>query len=880
MISVFALPPPPPPPPLLPRHTMTLPLRRIVILGDPHISPDEHTLWRDEIIPDINSLAPDLVLCVGDLTGGHVMGTATGTTDALALLTSPGALTAPFASIIGNHDLQSHEFTTDPDAVRMMRTALGRPDTTAGFVIEHNTLAIIGLDNTRWRQNTVNKNEIVIDDAQLDWWRAQLTRLADNPILMIGHAPPIGSGLMVMPELHARVGNAHINQNHTPGAIQQIIWENPNILFWFSGHNHLGHHYRDSLSQRLGVHYVHTGTASRTYARDAHRHSRILDLAPDHLTLRTYDHDLRTIDPALDHTTPHSLPTLVAHRRQFHQRRFVPTDPVTMQQPSPTALRSPPGNRRFVFLSDPHIALPIPAVTRRVIAWCARQIRAIAPDHLILGGDIIQHPDADEITAFWTALGITDIPAHYLPGNKEGPAFTLPPLPAASTPPPALTRGCVQLIPHIFLLATSDQTEVNASLETLLTQLAQHPADQTPCLVFAHFHPEATNPELVARLATSPVSTTWICGHRHNPADYNNGNLRVVICAGLDALKVCHTRPELLCIDWPPATPDNPLSPPPAIAITRHAAPAQFVHSPAPIAGRFPIGIAFRGDAPTLLRTIIDEKIPALQFHYNHTRGEPTPDELQLIADYRRTIPGGHLSLHLPNFPHPLENPNPNLDDYTPWLHWAAAARLDDLTLHLPNAPASYLFSNDGGFLDTPWTRACLATCQNLATRALAMGAQISFENVYNKKDSPPGAETLGTRPWHLTHFIKNLRHRLAAVGHAPADLNRVGIIFDAGHAAADVHISQHHGIADWLHHIAPYLQLAHIHQVVTHPDGRSQNHQAITDLASGRINYTGLLATLADTMHAIARPPIPLLIEVRERDQALLSWRTLSTNK
>lgn len=43
---------------------------RIVVLGDPHIRESEHELWCREIIPDINSLDPDLVLALGDLTAG------------------------------------------------------------------------------------------------------------------------------------------------------------------------------------------------------------------------------------------------------------------------------------------------------------------------------------------------------------------------------------------------------------------------------------------------------------------------------------------------------------------------------------------------------------------------------------------------------------------------------------------------------------------------------------------------------------------------------------------------------------------------------------------------------------------------------------------
>lgn len=801
--------------------------QRIVILGDPHIRESERELWEKEIIPDINHLQPDLVLVLGDLSGGPETGT--GTRRAVEILSQ---LKTPWHSIIGNHDLQAEEFASDEDAVAMVLKTLGREK--PGFTVELESLAIIGLDNTSWRRNTVNKNEIVIDEAQLVWWQAELRRLGDKPVIMLGHAPPIGSGLMVMPELHARVGNAHMNQNHEPGRIQQIIWEHPNIVFWFSGHTHLGQHYRDAISRRLGVCYVHTCTASKASGRDGSRHSRVLDIETGTLRLQTFDHDLRSIDPELDLVIASDLDSLVKKRKPMLGKRFVPANPLTMEQDAGMA------KQRFVFLSDAHSVAPLVPMQKRIAAWCARTIRAVSPDRIILGGDITHRPIPAQAEAFRAALGIADIPTDHVPGNNEGGAF------------PSAVRGCVPLDDHVFLLATSNAEEAGENVDALLRQLP----DSGSCLVFAHFPPHLAGEERMKKLEQSKARIHWICGHRHEALESTHGNLHVIVCAGLDPVKVRRSVPELLVCDW-----DGNEA-----AVQRIRTPHKYlspVQEPPPR-----VGVAFRGTAETILSTAIERSIPAMQFHYQHSRDGATGQEKALVKRCRDTVPGAFLSLHLPNFPHPAESVD--LADQEPWLQWAQDMGLDDLTAHPPDVQANFLFDASRALQQSEWAAHCLQTYASLSERALQMGAQISFENVYNKKVNPPGEERLGSQPWHLLRFVEAIRERAKV---SDEQRQKIGIIFDAGHAFADVQIAKFHGLADWLSQVAPYLQLAHIHQVTPRPEGGgTQNHQVIADRFGPLINYTGLLSVFRDA----SENPIPLLIEVRGEEDALKSWETV----
>lgn len=811
---------------------MEKPTQRLIILGDPHIYESEIKFWEEEIIADINGLNPDLVLVLGDLTGGSGMGESEKTRQAVQALSG---LNAPWYSIIGNHDLQAPEFETDEASVQAMLSVLGRD--TPWFSLEQESFAIIGLSNTFWRRNTVNKNEIVLDDTQLEWWRKELKRLHPKPVLILGHAPPIGTGLMVLPELHARVGNAYMNQNHVPSCIQQIIWEHPNIVFWFSGHNHLGQHYRDAISKRLGVCYVHTGTASPSHSRDGFRHSRILDMGPATLRIQTFDHDLRCIDQELEHTIQNNLNTLVRKRIRMAEKRFVPADPETMEQDAGSA------RQRFVFLSDAHSVAPLVPIQKRIAAWCVRQIRALSPDTIILGGDITHRAIPAQAEVFLDALKGAHTPMEYLPGNNEGEKFLL------------TVQGCVALEDAVFLLATSNTEEAGRNVDALLQQL---PASGS-CLVFAHFPPQLAGETRMQALAQSNAKIHWICGHKHEALAFTDGNLEVTICAGLDPIKVRRSEPELLVCDWDQST----------LSLQRIRVPQKYI---SPASGpEQRIGVAFRGTAETLLSTAIEYKIPAIQFHYRHSQGRATDTEKQLAQEYRQTISDAFLSLHLPNFPRPAEGVD--LADQAAWLQWAEDMQLDDLTVHLPDVPTHFLYHQDGTFQSTDWVERCLETYSNLARRALKMGAQISFENVYNKKISPPGEERLSTLPWHLLRFVEAIRERSNV---SKDQQKKIGIIFDSGHAFADVHIAKHHGLADWLSQVAPYLQLAHIHQVTPRAEGGgTQNHQTILKKEGPLVNFDGLLAAFRD----VSKKTFPLLIEVREQENALQSWKTLGAH-
>ncbi len=300
---------------------------RLVVLGDPHINVCDEDVWL-EAVEDINALKPDIVLVVGDLTGyGPEIGTPDAVRKAVAIL---DRMDAQWLSVLGNHDLEAGMFAHDEDAVSATLVLLKRRE--PWLCQDVGPLRVIGLSTTQFRANHPFPHEVYFGPEQLDWFAQTLDEKPDRPVLVLAHVPPICSGLITMAELHGSIGhNAFANQNHAPGTIMRMIREHPNILFWFSGHNHLGQHYRDALTVRLGVHFVHTGVIGR-HSRDHYRHSRVVDLGADGFRIRTFDHVRRDFDPDLDYVQSAPLARLMEYRHSIRGLRMVPTNPATMYQ--------------------------------------------------------------------------------------------------------------------------------------------------------------------------------------------------------------------------------------------------------------------------------------------------------------------------------------------------------------------------------------------------------------------------------------------------------------------------------------------------------------------------------------------------------------------
>lgn len=56
-------------------------------------------------------------------------------------------------------------------------------------------------------------HEVYIDDEQMAWFESVLAANKDTPIIMFTHAPPMGSGLKVVQNVHVKNRCAWLNHS-------------------------------------------------------------------------------------------------------------------------------------------------------------------------------------------------------------------------------------------------------------------------------------------------------------------------------------------------------------------------------------------------------------------------------------------------------------------------------------------------------------------------------------------------------------------------------------------------------------------------------------------------------------------------------------------
>lgn len=77
--------------------------------------------------------------------------------------------------------------------------------------------------------------------------------------MVFTHAPPMGSGLRVVQNVHIKNGCAWLN--HSSGEEERRVFlrlckDHHCIKAWFSGHFHLSHDHADSISSNEGTAFV------------------------------------------------------------------------------------------------------------------------------------------------------------------------------------------------------------------------------------------------------------------------------------------------------------------------------------------------------------------------------------------------------------------------------------------------------------------------------------------------------------------------------------------------------------------------------------------------------------------------------------------------
>lgn len=264
---------------------------RIAILGDYHINAD-HLHYTTQAMEDIKGVSPDLVVPLGDFGSNEVIGSVEGLEQGHKYLSMIGA---PIRPILGNHDLEreSGVGVQPKGTIEQALRQLYHLEASHG-VIELEYARLFFLSSQAIPEDDCYHIQECYTSDQYEWTQQKLRERPDVPVIVFSHAPPVGSGLRTVPQVHVRDTNAYLDQNHQPYKWVELYRNHPQIMMWFSAHYHLGHDYPDSDAERFGTHFFMTGVHGIA-TRDGKRQTRIIDLQPNEITVRTLDHEARAL---------------------------------------------------------------------------------------------------------------------------------------------------------------------------------------------------------------------------------------------------------------------------------------------------------------------------------------------------------------------------------------------------------------------------------------------------------------------------------------------------------------------------------------------------------------------------------------------------------
>lgn len=264
---------------------------RVVLVGDLQYRAGESI---DHVVEDVNTLHGDAVIVLGDYAYGEIFGAY----EAFETIAKAfKALQCPvFIPMVGNHDVQ-HEagecIYPNGRAAANYEKAFGKKPCNQVLEFEDFRVFIVHSDSQK-KGDCWTVNECYVTNEHFAEIKDRLDQYPDKPAIMVTHAPIVESGLLTVPQTHVRASNAYMDQDHGFQRWIDLADDYRQIIMWFNGHYHMGHHHPDSMNVRDGLAYFVTGCATSA-CRDGQHHTRVVDVMDGEIVVSTYDHDSKKI---------------------------------------------------------------------------------------------------------------------------------------------------------------------------------------------------------------------------------------------------------------------------------------------------------------------------------------------------------------------------------------------------------------------------------------------------------------------------------------------------------------------------------------------------------------------------------------------------------
>jgi hypothetical protein len=238
----------------------------------------------------------------------------------------------PYELITGNHDLEDFSIETDEENLANWMESFGREQPQFCHQLGERTVCV-GLSTVAFRDNPYSSHEVFIDNEQLAWFEDICRRHPAEEgwrILVFTHAPPMGSGLRVLQDVHLRNACAWIN--HTRGDesrryFMRMCQKYSAIKLWFSGHFHLSHGpFSIGVRDDCECAFIQVGVIGPKSSRDQKRQSRLVTGSDGDIKVYSINHHEGGKELRLDLTLQFdedgkSYPTIAHGNSQDYDRR-------------------------------------------------------------------------------------------------------------------------------------------------------------------------------------------------------------------------------------------------------------------------------------------------------------------------------------------------------------------------------------------------------------------------------------------------------------------------------------------------------------------------------------------------------------------------------
>lgn len=331
---------------------------------------------------DIKNEKPDLVIPLGDFGPNATIGTPEGIETAWRHISQIGA---PIRPILGNHDLQGESAgKLEPGTMEKTICRLAKIDASYGIMEFDNYRLLFVTTEYQPKETCWQVQECYVSDQQFNALREELAKRPGVPVVVLSHAPPIGSRLKTHPKTHPRATNAYLEQNHQPLRWLELYRDTPEIVLWFSGHYHIGHDHPDSHTEQFGTHFFHT-QVHEACTRDGARQTRLLEISDDHVAISTIDHLKRLRRAVPDWEFTGGLQALVAAKREWSAPEREGFSPVAIDNSKIVQVLAIPGKRALVYTEEHYlweVDLPTGALMGAHHFGCALDAIEVSESHV------------------------------------------------------------------------------------------------------------------------------------------------------------------------------------------------------------------------------------------------------------------------------------------------------------------------------------------------------------------------------------------------------------------------------------------------------------------------------------------------------------------